>query len=89
MTHPGEMTCRELVELVNRYLEGDMGAEERQVFEEHLAFCEGCENYVRQMKQTVKVVGTLKEEQIPAPALDKLMHTFRDWKKQVPAKGAG
>jgi anti-sigma factor RsiW len=80
LTHPGEITCQELVELVTRYLEDDLPPEERHVFEEHLAFCEGCVNYVDQMRHTLEVVGALREEEIAPEALDQLMRTFGDWR---------
>ncbi|MGH2820878.1 MAG: sigma-70 family RNA polymerase sigma factor [Actinomycetota bacterium] len=82
LAHPGEITCQELVELVTGYLEGDRALPERQLFEEHLSFCEGCVVYVDQMRRTLEVVGSLREDAIPAPALDELMRTFGDWRRR-------
>ena len=44
-----DLTCIELVELVTEYLEGGLGAGERERFEEHLGSCEGCATYLDQM----------------------------------------
>lgn len=82
MASPGEMTCKELVELVTDYLEGALSAPERQRFEQHLNQCSGCRNYLEQMQQTIQSVGRLSEESLSPAARDQLLHVFRDWKKK-------
>ena len=81
MTNPSEMSCQELVELVNEYLEGALGADDRARFETHLDDCDGCLNYLNQMRKTIELVGRLTEESMPAPAIDELMGAFRTWKE--------
>jgi anti-sigma factor RsiW len=76
------MSCQELVELVTDYLEDAMSSEERRAFEEHLAICPGCVNYVEQMRKTVATVGVLREDSIPPEARESLLSAFRDWKRQ-------
>ena len=71
--------CREMVELVTDYLEGALSRRERRRFERHIAGCDGCTAYLDQMRQTLRVVGSLSEESIPADARDALLHAFRDW----------
>jgi predicted anti-sigma-YlaC factor YlaD len=80
MTVP-EMTCQELVEVVTDYLEGSMPADQRLLFEEHLAFCSWCRTYVEQMQATIRVTGALKEEDISPEARDALLDAFRHWKQ--------
>jgi anti-sigma factor RsiW len=75
-----ELTCKELVEVVTNYLEGRMPAEQRLLFEEHVAFCDWCQTYVEQMRATVRLTGTLSEEDIAPEARDGLLRVFRDWK---------
>ena len=75
-----ELTCKELVEVVTDYLEGRMPAERRLLFEEHVAFCDWCQTYVEQMRATVRLTGTLSEEDIGPEARDGLLRVFRDWK---------
>ena len=53
---PDPLTCRELVELITDYLEGAMPPDERARFEAHVAECDGCEAYVRQMRDRKSVV---------------------------------
>ena len=75
-----ELTCKELVEVVTNYLEGRMPAEQRLLFEEHVAFCDWCQTYVDQMRATVRLTGTLSEEDIGPEAREGLLRVFRDWK---------
>ena len=75
-----ELTCRELVEIVTDYLEDRLSALDRRRFEEHLAACEGCANYVEQVRDTIRLVGRLTDDAIPIPARERLLQAFRDWK---------
>jgi anti-sigma factor (TIGR02949 family) len=75
-----DLTCMELVDIVTEYLEGTLPPEDRSRFEEHLATCEGCSIYLDQMQQTIRVVGSLSEDAIPADARVELLRAFRGWK---------
>ena len=75
------LTCQELVELVSDYLEGALPDGERTRFEEHLAGCRNCTNYVEQMRQSIKVVGRLSEESLAPAVRDELLSVFRRWKE--------
>lgn len=79
-TPSDELTCRELVEVVTEYLEGAMEPEERLRFEEHLAFCSWCVSYLEQMRETIRVAGALKEEDLAPQTRDQLLQVFRHWK---------
>jgi anti-sigma factor RsiW len=74
------MTCKELVELVTDYLEGRLSPADQERFEGHLELCEFCVTYIEQIRASVAVVGTLREETLPAGAADALLAEFRDWK---------
>jgi anti-sigma factor RsiW len=74
------LNCRELVELVTAYLEGDLSAGERKRFDAHVFECDGCTTYVAQMKRTIELTGTLREEDMSREAEEALGAAFRDWK---------
>lgn len=76
------ITCQELVELVTEYLEGTLPPETREAFEAHVAVCPGCDTYVEQMRETVRVTGTLTEEQLDPAVRDGLLAGFRDFKRR-------
>ncbi len=74
------LTCKEFVELVTDYLEETMPPALRERFEAHLAVCNGCDVYLRQMKQTMSMLGKLDEGAVPGEVMDKLLSAFQDWK---------
>ena len=75
-----ELTCAELVELVTDYLEGGLSARDRERFEEHLMFCDGCDVYFAQIRRTVAVSGRLREEDLPGGFEERLLVAFQGWK---------
>jgi hypothetical protein len=74
------ITCKEMVELMSDYLEDALPPEDRGRFEEHLAICDGCTNYLVQMKETIRLTGMLTEEQIPQEQKSELLEAFRSWR---------
>ena len=75
------LTCKELVEIVSDYLEGALLDGDRERFDTHLADCEGCRRYLDQMRVTIRVVGTLSEEDLDPDARDQLLEVFRAWNR--------
>jgi anti-sigma factor RsiW len=71
-------TCREVVELVTDYLEGQMPSGDRERFEMHLAICEPCVTYLEQMRLTIGAVGGVDESTIPDDQRDGLVAAFRE-----------
>jgi anti-sigma factor RsiW len=79
MTTAEQLSCQELVELVTDYLEGALPAAERARFEEHIGTCDGCSDYLNQMRRTVAVLGRLPRESVTSEAEAALRSAFRDW----------
>ena len=79
MTESSErITCQEVTELVNDYIERALSAHEIALFEQHLNFCDGCDWYVDQMRTTIAVVGRIDEADVPPDVRDRLLAAFRD-----------
>lgn len=74
------MTCHELVALITEYLEGGLSARDRRRFERHLRGCEGCSTYLEQMRETVRIAGTIGEQDLTPQAREELLAVFRNWK---------
>jgi predicted anti-sigma-YlaC factor YlaD len=72
------ITCQELTELVNDYVEGVLASHEVALFEQHLNFCDGCDWYVDQIRTTIAVVGRIEETDVPPQIRDRLLDAFRD-----------
>lgn len=74
------LSCRELVELVSDYLEGALAPHVHSRFEAHIAGCEHCAAYLRQMRETLALLGTLPADALSRDAEDELRVAFREWK---------
>jgi anti-sigma factor RsiW len=72
-----ELSCREVVELVNDHLDGHMTLEERSRFERHLDDCPHCVVYLEQMRQTIAAVGRLSAAALDPGVQAELAHAFR------------
>ena len=75
-----DLRCRQVVELVTAYLEGDLGARDRRRFEAHLAGCPHCTTYVEQMRATLARVGTVSLDGLSPGAERELLEAFADWR---------
>jgi hypothetical protein len=53
---PAEVACRELVTLVTDYLDGALPADWRQGIEQHLGQCDGCQEYLNQIRAIIDAV---------------------------------
>ena len=82
MVYPIGITCQELVELVTEYLEGTLDADMRVRFEQDLAACAGCREYLDQMRLTIRATGRLSQDSLPPAATEALLDAFRDWKQR-------
>ena len=82
MSGTNDVPCQKLVELVTDYLENRLPNGTRLRFEAHLAECSGCRTYLAQMLQTIRALGRLSTESIQPEARDRLLETFRDWKRR-------
>jgi len=76
-----DLTCKELVEIVTDYIEDTLPPDERDRFETHLGTCDGCRTYLEQMRETIRLTGMLREEEISPLARDELLEVFRGWKQ--------
>jgi anti-sigma factor RsiW len=75
-----QLSCQELVELVTDYLENGLAAEERARFDDHISRCDGCTEYLTQMRLTIELTGSLSPESLSPEAEHALRHAFRGWR---------
>lgn len=60
------MTCRQVIEFLVDYVEGELPTEQRKTFDAHLADCSECRRYLAQYKTTVELTHAIgAEEEIP------------------------
>jgi anti-sigma factor RsiW len=75
-----ELACKEVVELVTAYLEDALTPADRERFEEHLVFCDGCDAYLEQMRTTIRLTGSLDGDGLPPELEQRLLAAFRGWR---------
>jgi len=74
-----ELACQDIVELVTAYLDHALSPAERERFEEHLVFCDGCGTYLDQMRETIEATGRVELDALPAELEARLLEAFRGW----------
>ena len=57
-----ELTCEELVEFLDDYVEGKLPLARRAVFERHLETCADCRNYLVSYRETIRISAAALEE---------------------------
>lgn len=75
-----ELACKQMVELVTAYLEDALEPVDRERFEEHLVFCDGCDQYLEQMRATVVATGHVDPGRLPDELEERLLEAFRGWR---------
>ncbi len=79
---PRHVPCIEFVELVTDYLEGVLPDRERRALEHHLSLCDPCVGYLEQMRETKRLAGSLKVEDVPEAGVEDLMAVFRAYQAE-------
>lgn len=74
------LSCQELVELVTDYLEGALDPADLRAFEGHLAGCPHCTEYLEQLRETIRITGTLTPEDLDPHVEKELLQAFMTWK---------
>lgn len=49
------ITCRELIDFLMDYLNGELPPEQRTPFEKHLAACLACRDYLQSYRDTIQI----------------------------------
>jgi predicted anti-sigma-YlaC factor YlaD len=73
------LTCQQMTALITDYLEERMSFMDRARFQLHVGMCRNCRRYLRQMKLSVAVLGSMPPEPVPDDVMDSLLARFGDW----------
>jgi len=74
-----DIVCRQAVELVTDYLEGVLSRRDTRRFEAHIQACDGCEEYVRQVKMTIRVLGYVEPDDLAPETRQGLIELYRQF----------
>lgn len=59
-----DLACRDAIALMTDYVEGVLPPRRRARLERHLAGCDGCEEYLRQLRATIDLLGNAQPEDL-------------------------
>jgi anti-sigma factor RsiW len=76
----GGLVCREVVEPVTDYLEGTLSRGRRRRFERHVAGCPLCTEYLKQMRETIRLTGRLVPEDVSPQTRHDFAELYRRWR---------
>ncbi len=79
-----DVDCKDLVEWTTDYFEGALPPGEVARLEAHLTECDGCNEFVRQMRITQATLGRVDAAIVPADGRARLLAAFRAWKDETP-----
>ncbi|WP_251358431.1 anti-sigma factor [Kangiella sp. TOML190] len=60
------LNCKKHIENSSDYLEGEMNAWQRFNFKMHTLICVRCKRYLKQLQQTIAMIGLAPKQQPPA-----------------------
>ena len=61
----GSTACRELLERLSEYLDGELDEAACAEIESHMADCEPCVAFLRSLRHTVAQIGSLPQPRLP------------------------
>lgn len=60
------MTCREVIDFLMEYLNGELSPAQKSSFDHHLSLCPACQKYLASYRTAVELgKKSLKEEDVP------------------------
>lgn len=74
-----DIVCRQAVELVTDYLEGALSWRDTRRFEAHLEACDGCEEFLREIQATVRVLGSVQPDDLAPETRQGLIELYRQF----------
>ena len=73
------ITCRELIDFLDRYVDDELPPPQRAKFEEHLEVCAACVEYLHSYRETIRLAaaawddGDLALADVPSELIDAIL----------------
>ena len=68
-----DLTCQQVTALLVEYVHDALAPEAMRAFQEHLRDCADCLAYLRTYRATIRALGTVRYEDMPAALQDRLL----------------
>ena len=79
-------SCKELVDLMADYLEGQLDPEVARDLDQHLADCPPCLNFLKTYRATSRLIREIACEDIPPELEERLQQFLREHLKGAPGQ---
>jgi putative zinc finger protein len=80
-SRPEDISCREIVGIVSDYLEGALPPAQSEAVELHLNLCDGCTDYLQQLRLAIALTGELPAGDLPPQLEEELCNAFRGFSR--------
>ena len=77
------MTCRELAEFLDDYLDGSLAPETRATFDTHIGECPECAAYLQSYAATIRLVRSAAGEPVPSSVPEELVQAILAARKKL------
>ena len=80
----GMITCREFEDFIMRYLDDELTAQQKKVFQWHMKLCRECRDYLEAYRRTVELgraVFSAPDESVPDDVPEDLVKAILDARK--------
>ena len=73
------LTCQEVIEFLFAYVEGELPAAERARFDQHLAVCPHCVDYVQGYRESIRLgkAAFAEVDEVPEELVDAILAARR------------
>jgi len=79
-----DLTCQQATALLVEYVNDTLAPETMRAFQEHLRDCADCLAYLRTYRATIRALGTVHYEDIPAALHDRLLSFLHTRLRRAP-----
>lgn len=73
------LVCRQAVDLMSDYLDGQLSRRRRRRLERHLKDCDACRAFLQQLRVTIAASGAVEPDDIPPDVMTALTEMFRKY----------
>lgn len=75
------IVCRQAVELMSDYLDGQLSDRDRDRLEAHLGECPHCTEYLAQLRVTIAALGHADPDELSDAAVEEFVELYRRWNR--------
>jgi anti-sigma factor (TIGR02949 family) len=76
MDASSHLTCRQLIDFIMSYLDGELPPDQRAEFDRHMSACPSCVDYLKTYEKTLLLTKAAADDQVPAEVPESLVQAI-------------